>query len=103
MVSEQELRVASFSALEPQQKPPFPLTQARVVSQRSGIRRDKLFSALIAMGHQGSVSWDEEVGQRGGKGMWFRLELRSRSGTEQGHGGPSQRALGSEMGDLDLK
>lgn len=54
------------------------------------------------MGHQGSVSWVEELGQGAGKGTWLRLELRSRSGTQQGHAETSQRAPGSETGNLEV-
>lgn len=81
----------------PERSPPslYPSRSSPSASQRSGIRRDKLFSALIAMGHDGFVSWDKEVGQGAGTDMWMGMELRSMWGMQQGHAGPSQRAAGS--------
>lgn len=43
-----------------------------------------MYSDLIAMGHQWSISGDAEEGQGTGKGTWFRLGLRNRSGSWQG-------------------
>lgn len=105
MDAEQGLRVTSSSALRTLTEDPFsshPSKCCPSVSQRSGIRRDMLYSVLIAMGQQGSISRVAEVGHGTRKGMWLRLEFRSRSETQQGHAGPSQRTLGGEAGNLEL-
>lgn len=98
-------RVTSFSALRTLTEVPVSSHQSECcprVSQRSGIRRDVLYSVPIGMEHQRSLSLDEEVGLGTGKGMLLRLEFRSRSETEQGYAGPSQRVFGSETENLEL-